>query len=97
MEKRQQAEAFREQQRFELKRLEELNTGMEAWHRSQRIRAFVEAVRASTQDDDLVFGQHRAADWIPWALQQADRMDPLRSSPYSVVDESLSPWGNMMG
>lgn len=97
MEKRRKAEELKEQQRIEQERLQELNRGVEAWHRSQAIRTFVEAVRASSQEDDLVFGRHRAADWIPWALQQADRIDPLRESPYAVLDETLSRWGNVLG
>ena len=26
-------------------------------------------------------------DWIDWAIQQADRLDPLAESPHSVLDE----------
>ena len=64
-------------------RIEGLNKEIDCWHRSQLIRAYVTARKASPSADNV-------ADmdaWAQWALAQADRLDPLTPSPPSVVDE----------
>ncbi len=49
-----------------------------AWHRAERIRKYVAAVHESTVRD---------AEWVAWAERQADRIDPLKPSPSSIVDD----------
>lgn len=69
-------------------RLRELDTEVEAWHRSQRLRAYVAAVESATKatsDADTEDGE--PAGWIGWATAQADRLDPLAESPPSILDE----------
>jgi len=72
----------------EEERLAELNEEVVAWHRSQQMRQYIQAVR------DLALKQHGAieegsklCEWLTWAEQQADRLDPLVESPASVLDE----------
>jgi hypothetical protein len=72
-----------EKERFQL-----LEQETENWHKSQRLRAYIEAVR---QD---AIGRHGSVDpdsetgrWIVWATMQADRLDPLVESPPSILDE----------
>lgn len=69
--------------RLEEARIEGLNKQVDHWHRSQLIRAYVGARKASPSAASV-------ADldaWAHWALAQADRLDPLTPSPSSVVDE----------
>ena len=69
--------------RLEEARIEGLNKEVDRWHRSQLIRAYVTACKASPSAASV-------ADldaWAKWALAQADRLDPLTPSPPSVVDE----------
>jgi hypothetical protein len=46
------------------------------WSRAEQIRAFIFAARGAP------FGE-----WILWAEQQADRLDPLKESPPSIIDQ----------
>jgi hypothetical protein len=69
-------------------RLQVLEQDAKNWHKSQRLRAYIEAVR---QD---AIRRHGAVDpagetdrWITWATAQADRLDPLVESPPSILDE----------
>ncbi len=48
------------------------------WHRAERIRKYVAAVRATAAKD---------AEWLAWAERQADRIDPLKENPQSIVDD----------
>jgi hypothetical protein len=85
---RRQAEWEREsREREEFARLmQQLEKWMEGWNRAKQIREFVAAV----EKDCLAKGVSTARDsqkgkWMAWALQQADRFDPLveRSSSQS--------------
>lgn len=70
--------------------LEELYRDSSEWHKSQQLRAYIEAVR---QKEMRAGGGIQSGsdldEWIRWAHQQADRLDPLVESPYSVLDERL--------
>ncbi len=52
-----------------------------AWHRAERIRKYVAEARASAVKD---------AEWVVWAERQADRMDPLKPSPPSIMDDKAN-------
>jgi hypothetical protein len=57
------------------------------WSRAQQIRAFISAAReAAAQNGQSVEPGLPFGDWTVWAEQQADRMDPLKESPCSVID-----------
>ncbi|QDG52082.1 hypothetical protein FIV42_15420 [Persicimonas caeni] len=58
----------------ERRRLTELEAEADAWHRAQRIRAYVGAVIAEkgTGEDGS-----ELSDWIAWAKRKADELDPL--------------------
>lgn len=74
--------------RAEKKRVEELEKEVTSWHQSQRIRSYVEAVQKMAMErDGSIFPDSELGKWIFWATQQADRLDPLKESPYSVLDE----------
>jgi hypothetical protein len=59
-------------------KIKELRREAIAWHRAERIRKYVAAVRESEAKD---------ADWLAWAERQTDRIDPLKPSPPSIVDD----------
>jgi hypothetical protein len=57
------------------------------WSRAEQIRAFVFAVReAAAANGQAVEPSSPLGDWVIWAGQQADRMDPLKESPASITD-----------
>ncbi len=72
--------------RKEKAKLKDLETVAEDWHKSQKLRAFIEAVRHVSDDVRIGTGED-VSDWLDWATQQADRLDPLAKSPPSVLDE----------
>jgi hypothetical protein len=65
--------------------LTELDQHVSSWHRAQRIREYVAAVRGSKQID----AGSELDQWLVWANAQADRADPLVKSPHSVLDETI--------
>jgi len=52
-----------------------------AWHRAERIRKYVAEALATAVKD---------GEWIAWAERQADRIDPLKPSPPSIVDDKAN-------
>jgi hypothetical protein len=70
----------------EEERLGILRTQVDAWHESERLRQFARAARAAA-----TAGRLRDAvefeRWLGWVSDQADRLDPLVTSPPSILDE----------
>jgi len=59
-----------------------------AWHASQSIRQYVQAVTESaTAGSEEIKDGSELHRWIIWATEQADRLDPLTESPPSILDE----------
>jgi len=86
----------REEHRQEMRRLiemeklklKELGEEVDAWHKSQRIRKYVEAARQSAiAQHGRINPGSEMDEWLIWAEKQADRLDPLVESPYSVLDD----------
>lgn len=87
--------ALRAEIEAERARVEQLEKDAAAWRRAQDIRAFVAAratqmaIRAGQPDrtsaDDRK-DDFEARRWLQWASDQADRIDPLRTSPPSIID-----------
>jgi hypothetical protein len=62
------------------------------WHRAEQIRAYVAAIEAKAIGGGEL--SEDKAEWIAWARSQADRIDPLRETPTSILDideESIRP------
>jgi hypothetical protein len=73
---------LRDQVEAEREAMAKLESDFEAWNRAERIRAFVDVVQthpAHRSDPGL-----RA--WASWARECADRIDPLKDAPPSVLD-----------
>jgi len=62
----------------EEKKIRVLRKETTAWHRAERIREYIAAARESGVKD---------AEWITWAEVQADRLDPLKPTPASILDD----------
>jgi hypothetical protein len=92
--RRQEWERHREEKlrliQQEERRVEELVSAAEAWHQSHRIRAYLNAVRDAAINAPVEDGSE-LAQWLTWADNQADRLDPLTKSPLSIIDEK-SKW-----
>ena len=70
----------------EEKKLKVLEREAIRWHRAERIREYIGAVRRNalpkTDSEDRV----KTLEWVEWAERQADRIDPLKPCPPSPVD-----------
>jgi len=77
-----------EEIRKEEEKLKDLEGEIENWQRSQRIRSYIDAVRASfAAAGKEIAKESELGRWIDWALAHADRFDPLKMSPPSILDE----------
>ena len=62
----------------EQKHIQTLVSEAQAWKQSQLIREYIEAVRAKAIENHVEITPEGELDqWIKWAKQQADRLDPL--------------------
>ena len=69
------------------------------WQTSKGLREYIQAVRddASAQGKDSG-PESKLGKWLVWAEQQADRLDPLKTSPASILDDEAKyrppadPW-----
>lgn len=73
----------------ERKRVVELMGEAYSWQDGRILRDYIEAVRK----DALKQGKNLGPDseigkWLAWAEKQADRLDPLKESPASILDEA---------
>jgi hypothetical protein len=71
----------------EEKKIKTLKREAAAWLLAERIRNYVAAVRADAAQRPDSGGRTKLLEWIYWAEQQADRVDPLKKSPESIVDD----------
>lgn len=55
------------------------------WNKSKILREYIEAVKKDAIANNQL--DKEKEEWITWAYQQADRLDPLKESPHSVLDE----------
>lgn len=72
----------------------DLESDFDAWNRAERIRAFVAVVEAHPDRRS----DPETPAWAAWARACADRLDPLKESPPSILDtpeadmRPISPW-----
>jgi hypothetical protein len=65
----------------------------EATRRSQLIRESLDDLSWLSAPDGVVDLESALADYLRWCFQQADRIDLLRPSPPSILDEHLEDVG----
>lgn len=68
----------------EQKRIDALLVAVEAWQRSEAVRAFCDAIERSGRGSEAV-------EWIEWARNYADRLSSFRHLP--IIPESSAPAG----
>jgi len=78
---------WRKRYEAERDRIDQLMAQAERYQKSKEVRALIEAVRQLHAADGAIEPGSEVAKWIEWAQQQADRLDPLRASPPSILDE----------
>ena len=69
-------------------KVDALQADATAWEEARQIRIYIEAVR----QDALARGKNigkksELGKWLAWAQNQADRIDPLKKSPPSILDD----------
>jgi hypothetical protein len=58
------------------------------WSRATQIRAFICAAgEEAVQNGQSIEPGSPFGEWILWAERQADRLDPLKESPPSIIDQ----------
>jgi hypothetical protein len=87
-EERLRAEKLR-QIKEEQKRLSGLASAAEAWKKNILVRDFINAVEAAAQaGSNPIEPKEELENWLKWAREQVDRLDPLTPSPQSILDEA---------
>ena len=80
--------------RQEQARVNKLITDAENYKKSKLIRDFIAAVQNEQQKGKSVYVPAEAYnEWIEWARDQADRLDPLAVSPASIIDSATKEDG----
>lgn len=85
-EKEQRAE-LRRQQAVEQQRIKSLIQEVQDWKTSQEIREYLEQIREN--QTTIAAGAALTPEWeqwLSWAKDQADRLDPFMKSPPSILD-----------
>lgn len=81
-------EELRALKEAETKRVNALFEDASGWQKSKIIRAFIEAKKeAYNQQHGAIESGCEFEKWLVWANNQADRVDPLKESPLSILDE----------
>jgi len=71
----------------EKRRPEPLCQEAENWEKAKVIRKYVlEVMELKKQQGEVLGPDTPLGIWVAWALQQADRFDPLTKSPPSILD-----------
>ena len=77
-EQQQELEAWQRKVDEERQRLQELEDAAANWRRSQRLRAYIDAVRRRAATEPGLMGTEQALKaWLRWASDHANSIDPL--------------------
>lgn len=89
-EARRQLEEKRARFAAERTKVETLLKQAKAWKESQDLRAYIEYARKEYLERNGAIDPGCDFDqWLSWAIQQADRLDPFVVSPPSILDEPV--------
>jgi hypothetical protein len=92
-EQRRKAEEEERLRREEERRLKILDEQVSNWHKSQKIRQYVEAVRKmAIWKYGSVEPGSELEKWITWAIRQANKLDPLIMSFSSMSNKPEHSW-----
>jgi hypothetical protein len=85
-ERRKRAELRREYLAEEA-RVTKLISETENWKRSQILREYLAEIERRATNEELPLSLEKPlAEWLKWAHDQADRLDPFSHSPSSILD-----------
>lgn len=74
----------------EAARIQQLIDHASNWQQSRILRSYLDALCVlKSQDTGIVDIRSPLADYLRWGFEQAERMDPLRPNPRSVLDEDV--------
>ncbi len=76
-------------QKEEQAKVDRLIGDAESWHKAHRLRAFVTELTKTGCPPNLGLSASSFTDWLQWAREQVDRLDPLKASPRSILDEEF--------
>ena len=90
---RQEAERQREENERQImeekRKVDTLYKDAENWTKSQHMRKYITTVKKNAlQKNEKI--EHELEQWLKWANQQADRLDPFKDSPPSILDQQHS-------
>jgi hypothetical protein len=71
----------------EEKKIKALEREAIRWQRAERIREYIEAARRDAHQKPELEDRATILEWAAWAERQADRIDPLKPSPPSLLDD----------
>ena len=87
---RQKRQELQRRQAEEQAKVDELIHHANSWKQSHVLREYLDAICDYLMArDGIIRMDGEAAEYLRWGHQQADRMDPLKSSPPSVLDEEI--------
>ncbi len=97
---RKRADAERQRQEEQARRRKDRNQWRgfieqsERYETAIRARQLIDALERSAADLDKTVGEKTLAEWLEWARDQADALDPLRRGPDDVLLEisKISEW-----
>lgn len=82
----QKIEKYKEEQR----NLDLLYQQTVDYYKSKRLRELIAEVKNRKENNlPIIFIDNDLQNWIDWAEQQADRIDPFCPSPVSILDENI--------
>lgn len=91
LQQQQEHEAWQRKVEEERRRLLELEDEAANWRRSQRLRAYIEAVRRQAATNPGLMGTEKELQaWLRWASGQADRLDPLMRHSFKNLPASTN-------
>lgn len=74
---------------FEKGRVSGLLEDSDNWNKAFALRRYIAEVEKCLKSGERIpFIEGSAEDWIEWAHNQADRLDPLKDSPPSILDNA---------
>jgi len=71
----------------EAARVKQLQKDADAWNAAEALRRYITAVEAQVNLSGAEMPIKDVPRWVRWAREQADRIDPLKKSPPSILDE----------
>jgi hypothetical protein len=87
-ESEQRREEMARLRRKEEARLQSLEKEVESWQKSKNIRAYIEAVKeVGVRKHGEIAPGSQLDQWLSWAHQQADHLDPLAEHPSSDLNK----------